>query len=109
MVAIHPIETPIRVDKDGVLRVGQTRVVIDLVVYAHEQGFTPEEIVEQFDVLNLSDIYGVIAYYLGHKEEIQDYIQERKTQAEALRKKILHDFPDDGVMERLLLRKAQQS
>jgi uncharacterized protein (DUF433 family) len=106
MVAIHPIETPIRVDKDGVLRVGQTRVLIDLVVYAYEQGSTPEEIVLQYDTLKLSDVYGAIAYYLSHPEEIAAYIAKREQTAQVVRAKFdRNDYAE--IRQRLLARRAQ--
>jgi uncharacterized protein (DUF433 family) len=106
MVTIHPIETPIRLDKDGVLRVGQTRVLIDLVVYAYEQGSTPEEIVLQYDTLKLSDVYGAIAYYLAHQEEISAYIAKREHAVQALRAKFdRNDYAE--IRQRLLARRAQ--
>lgn len=107
MVAIHPIEAPIRADKDGVLRVGQTRVIIDLVIHAYEQGATPEEIVLQYDALNLSDVYGAISYYLAHKDEITEYLAQRARTAQELRAKFdRNDYTE--IRARLLARRSQK-
>ena len=55
---------PLHEDQDGVVRVGGTRVTLDTVVEAYEEGATPEEIVLQYSSLKLSDVYATIGYYL---------------------------------------------
>lgn len=71
---------PIRVDESGGLRVGNTRVLLDLVVIAFQNGATPEDIVRSYDTLSLADVYAVIAYYLRHRAEIDAYIAEGERQ-----------------------------
>jgi len=44
---------PLFTDADGVIRVGNTRVTLDTVVSAFEEGATAEEIVYQYPTLNL--------------------------------------------------------
>lgn len=51
-------------DADGVARIGGTRVTLDSVVYAFQQGATAEEIAQQYPALKLADVYGAITYYL---------------------------------------------
>ena len=69
---------PIRQDADGSLRVGESRVLLELVLRAYQDGETPEAIRLRYDALSLSDIYGVIAYYLRNRTEIEEYIQNRE-------------------------------
>lgn len=83
--AEHP---PLRVDAGGTLRVGQSRITLDLIVEQYENGMTPENMVRAYDTLALADVYVVIAYYLQHREEVQLYLRRRREEAEALRLKI---------------------
>lgn len=45
------------------IRVSRTRVTLDVVIARFEQGATPSNIHDSFDVLPINDIYAVIAYY----------------------------------------------
>ena len=65
MLTVKPQPVPLRKAEDGTWRVGNTRVLFDLVVYAFNNGRTPEEIVQSYDTLQLEDVYAVIAYYLA--------------------------------------------
>lgn len=79
---------PLLEDASGAVRVGGTRVLLDVVVHAFEDGATPETIVQQFDTLRLSDVYAVIAYYLRHRDEVDAYLERRERQAEEVRRRI---------------------
>ena len=68
---------PLKSDKDGVMRVGQTRVTLDTVVHSFEQGHTAEEIVSHYPALRLADVYAVIAYYLNNQAEVRTYLQQQ--------------------------------
>ena len=65
---------PLHPDAQGVMRVGATRVTLDTIVHAFEQGHTPEEIAGHYPALNLADVYAVIAYYLNHRDDVHEYL-----------------------------------
>ena len=69
VLEIEPLIVPLRTDETGVVRVGKTRVTLDVVIGCYKRGETAEQIVEDFDTLRLADVHGVIAYYLGHQAE----------------------------------------
>ena len=75
---------PIRQEPDGSLRVGESRVLLELVLRAYQDGETPESIRLRYDALSLSDIYGVIAYFLRNRSEIEGYIQSREALEEKM-------------------------
>lgn len=101
---------PLREDSDGTLRIGGTRVILDLVVYAFQTGKTPKQIVRSYTTLTLADVYLVIGYYLRHQEEIDAYIEQRDREAEELRRKIeARQGTQEGIREMLLARRKQQS
>jgi uncharacterized protein (DUF433 family) len=75
-------QIPIRRDEHGRLRVGNTRVLLDLVIYAYWRGDTPEGIVEQYPSLSLDDVYLALGYYLRHRADVDAYLREQKAEAE---------------------------
>lgn len=82
---LHAEPPPLRVEQGGAVRVGQSRVSLDLVVEQYENGMTPEDMVRAYDTLALADVHAVIAYYLRHREEVRAYLKRRQEEAEALR------------------------
>ncbi|MDJ1172708.1 DUF433 domain-containing protein [Roseofilum capinflatum] len=98
---------PLVTDRQGVIRVAQTRVTLDTVVTAFLEGCTPEEIREQYPSLQLPDIYLVIGYYLRHQDEVDTYLAERQRQADAIRQEVEQRFDPVGIRDRLLARQNQ--
>ena len=107
-LAIEPAPVPLRTDADGVVRVGRTRVTLDTVVAAFEEGATAEEIVQQYPSLDLADVYSVIGFYLRHRSEVDAYLRQRQQQADAARAYSESRHDPSGVRERLLARKAKR-
>jgi uncharacterized protein (DUF433 family) len=105
-VTLEPQPVPLRVDDTGTIRVGSTRVVLDLVIRAFLEGLTPEEIAERYTSLELGDVYAVIAYYLGHREQLDLYLREREAQAGTLQQQIEARLPPEGIRARLLARQS---
>lgn len=87
-VTLEPAHTPLRVDETGTIRVGQTRVTFDVFIGAYRHGTPPEALAEQFESLDLADIYGAISYYLRHREDLDRYLVRREAEADQLRKEI---------------------
>src|SRR5262249_27958920 len=79
---------PLRQEPDGSIRIGQTRVLLDLVIRAFQDGATPETIVQQYTSVSLAEAYSVIGYYLRHRQEIDDYLQAREVAAEEARPRV---------------------
>jgi len=79
---------PIRIDQSGALRVGNSNVLVVLVIAEYQQHRSPEEIHEDYPTTTLADVYGVIAYYLRHQAEMDTYIAEYEREADQLRRKI---------------------
>ena len=51
-----------------------TRISLDSIVYAFQKGVSPESIVQSFALLTLEQVYGVIAFYLANRTEIDAYL-----------------------------------
>jgi len=84
---------PLRWDDEGAVRVGNSRVTLDLVVEQYENGMTPEDIVRAYDTLVLADVHETIAYYLRHRDEVRTYLHKRAEEARAVREKIEAERP----------------
>jgi uncharacterized protein (DUF433 family) len=107
-LVIEAPPVPLRVDENGVLRVGQTRVPLDTVVYSFNQGASPEEIVLSYSTLELADVYAVINFYLYNRAEVDAYINGREEEAARIRAENEKRFPQAGIRARLLARRKGQ-
>ena len=99
---------PLSMDREGVLRVSGTRVLLDSVISAFNEGSTSEEIVQQYTTLNLADIYAVISYYLQNQDEVIEYMERRKTQRAEIKEEAESRFDQQDIRDRLLARKRSR-
>ena len=67
----------VRKDEHQVLRVGETRVMLDSVIAGFQQGHSAETITQQYPALTLEEVYGAITYYLANKEEVDHYLRQQ--------------------------------
>lgn len=81
------VDVPLKMDEDGAIRVGGTRVLLEVLIGAYQRGDTPEQIALSFNLLKLEDVYVVIAYYLSHRAEVDTYIRQVDEAGEELRSK----------------------
>jgi uncharacterized protein (DUF433 family) len=97
---------PLRTDPGGTIRVGRTRVPLETVVYAFDEGASAEEIAFRYSTLELADIYATITYYLRHPREVGEYLQSQEARAQEARRTIEASQPDRRALrERLLARR----
>lgn len=106
-LSMEAVPVPLTMNKDGVVRVGKTRVTLDSVISAFLQGAAPEEIAYQYPSLQLADIYAVVSYYLHHEGEVKAYLEQRKKFAAEVQQQNEARFPSQGIRERLLARRAK--
>jgi uncharacterized protein (DUF433 family) len=102
-VATEPV--PLVQDADGVMRVRGTRITLDTVFAAFQEGATAEEIVQQYPSISLADVYQVIAYCLRHSSQVEAYLLERRATAHTTRQHNESSWPPDGIRHRLLARR----
>ena len=100
---------PLREDASGAVRVGESRVLLELVIRAFQDGATPEAIVQRYPTLALEDVYAVITYYLRHRGEIESYLAGREQKAEEVRQRIAGQQGDlSEIRSRLTARRPAQ-
>jgi uncharacterized protein (DUF433 family) len=75
MIHLKSAQTvPLTVGSDDTIRVTGSRVTLDSVIQAFQQGATAEQIQDSFPSLSLRDIYGTISYYLENLAEVEIYL-----------------------------------
>lgn len=68
----------LRADEHGALRVGASRVALELVLAAWAQGHSPETIRSQYPSLALEEIYGAVAWSLANRAEVDAYLERQE-------------------------------
>ena len=85
---LEPMIVPLNRDAGGGLRIGQTRVLLELVIRAWRAGATPEEIVQAYETLLLSDVYAVVAWCLNNVTAVNEYLAGREEVAAAVQNEL---------------------
>ena len=68
----------------GRLRIEGTRITVSQTVVLYKQGYSPEEIADQYSHLSLAQVYTALAYYHANKEEIEADLVAEKEEADRL-------------------------
>jgi uncharacterized protein (DUF433 family) len=106
-IALDHERPPLREDDTGAIRVGNSKVLLETVIRAFQDGASPESIVQRYSTLSLSDVYSTIGYYLRHENAIEAYLSQREQTAQAVQQRLSDIQPDlSSIRTRLL---AQQN
>jgi uncharacterized protein (DUF433 family) len=97
----------VRVDEHGVMRIGNSRVMLDSIAAGFEQGHSPETLQQQYPALSLEEVYGAITYYLAHTDEVHSYLKRQDELWEAWRARSA--TRSSPVVERLRALRASQA
>src|SRR5881628_1767432 len=103
---IHTDPPRLTESDDGVVRIAETRVPLERVVRAFLAGSTPEQIVEDYDVLEIEDVYAVINYYLHHRAEVDAYLAAAEQDAAKTRDDRERTHDPTSIRMRLLARRS---
>jgi uncharacterized protein (DUF433 family) len=94
---------PLRENKTGSVRVGNSRVLLEAVIRAFQDGASPESIMNRYSTLSLSDVYNTIGYYLRHQDAVEAYLSQREQLAESVQQRLSNIQPDlSSIRARLL-------
>jgi hypothetical protein len=109
MVDFEPLTlvVPLREEPAGVLRVGRSRVLLELVLRAFKAGATPEAIVQSYDTLKLADVYAVVSRYLAAPGPFEEYLRIRDVVAADARRTIEEVQGPQGNLHAILLARAK--
>lgn len=71
----------------GRLRIEGTRMTVNQIVVLYKQGYSPEEIADQYAHLSLAQVYTALAYYHANREEVEADLVAEKQEADRLERK----------------------
>lgn len=69
----------------GGWRIAGSRVSLASIVHQYWEGKSPEAIVEEFPTLSAERVYGAIAFYLHHRQEVDEFLVQLDAEFEKLR------------------------
>lgn len=105
-LASATVPNPLREDAEGIIRIGGTRVTLQTVIAAYDDGAGPEEIALQYPALTLEQVYATISYFLGHEADLRAYIDEERVASGAERHRTDAHPEIARLRERLLARRS---
>lgn len=97
--------TPLHQDDEGTIRVKGSRVTLDTLVTAFKAGRSAEDIHDSFPSVSVAQVRGIIAWYLNHQGEAEEYLLERYAAAEKLRDELR---PRNAALYEKLRRRREQ-
>ena len=106
-IDIKAIPPPLRFDAQGVCRIADTRVTLLTLIEAFLEGAAPEEIYQDYPSVGVAGVYAVIAFYLGHRDEIDAYLDTVREREAHIIDEIKLRSPLSEIRRRLLARKTQ--
>ena len=95
------LPAPLTAWDDGTIRVGSSRVLLELVIHHFKQGSTAEQVRHSFPSLTLREVYGAIDYYLEHIEEVETYLLGQEKRGEETEQMIRHTAAATCLQKRL--------
>jgi uncharacterized protein (DUF433 family) len=102
-LALEREPPPLSEDETGAIRVGNSRVLLETVIRACQDGAPPEAIVHRYSTLSLSDVYNTIGYYLRHQDAVEGYLSQREHLADGVQQRLADIQPDlSSIRDRVL-------
>jgi len=72
---------------------------------AYEEGASPEEICIEYPSVSLADVYAVVAFYLGRRDEVDAYLTTVRDHEAGIVEQIKSRTPLSEIRTRLQARK----
>ena len=92
----------------GGWRISGTRVGLECIIHAYNEGESPEAMVLSWPTLSLEQIHGAIAFYLRNRPQMDEYMREIARQMDELSAQCQES--NRGFREKILARyRAQQA
>jgi uncharacterized protein (DUF433 family) len=68
----------------GLLRIQGTRVTIHQLVTLYKQGYSPEDIADQYPQITTAQVYAALFHYHSHREEVDATLLAEQAESERL-------------------------
>lgn len=84
-----------------------TRVPIDTIIGAFQDGYTADEINDQYPTVSLAAVHQVIGYYLQNRAELDGYVAKREKKKAEIRTECEQRWPADEIVARIRARQSK--
>jgi len=102
---IAPVPVPLWWDEHGRLMIVGHRIAFETIVHHYRRSRSAEAVRHSYPALPLADIHVLLAYYLRHQDEIDDYVAERgRLGEEARARHEAEHLPEPELRAKLLAR-----
>jgi uncharacterized protein (DUF433 family) len=105
--SLESFPSPLKINGNGVVRIGETRITLETLVSAFDAGATPEEIVQQYPSVDLGTVYAAIACVIRNRDEVDEHLAQRAISVTEVRAENERRFPPAGIRQRLMARRAR--
>jgi uncharacterized protein (DUF433 family) len=95
------VSIPLETNKQGVIRVKGTRVSLDSILHAYNEGATAEEIVLRYPTCAIEEVYTILSWALNNSDFVTEYLAIQTARRGQLEKVIRQEFPSSGLKERV--------
>jgi uncharacterized protein (DUF433 family) len=107
-ITLETLHVPLSTLSDGSLVITGTRLPLELLISDYQRGLTPQQLANHYSGLSLGDVYGVLAYYHQHREQVNHYVIQQEQRNERLHEKIHAAFPQEGLGKSIRERFAEK-
>ncbi|MFN8491060.1 MAG: DUF433 domain-containing protein [Caldilineaceae bacterium] len=90
------------------IRIKGRRIGLEHIIYAYNEGYSPEQIANKFPGLDLKIIYTLIAYYLHYRAEVDAYIAQLDAETEAAQRQWEKERSPASLRIKTILTERQQ-
>ena len=85
------------------------RIGLEHIVERYQEGYSAEQIAQEFPGVELKAIYAIIAYYLHNQAAVDAYVARSDAAAEARRQAWAADMPELSRRVRAIIAQRQQA
>ena len=65
-------------------RIAGKRFSVEQIATLTKEGLSPQEILHEYDFLNLAEVHAALAYYYANQEVIEEYLASEKAEYQQL-------------------------
>ncbi len=93
-----PVSPYLEVHASDDVRIRGTRVGLEHLVWAYNDGFTAEELAMQYRTVTLEQVHAVLAYYLANRSVVDEYLRQCVERSENFRRELDRQPVPDVVL-----------
>jgi uncharacterized protein (DUF433 family) len=107
-IGVLPMNEYLEQMEPDVVQVKGHRLGLEHIVERYQEGYSAEQIAQEFPGIELKAIYAIIAYYLHNQAAVDAYVARSNTAAETRRREWSANMPELSRRVRAIIAQRQQ-